>query len=401
MVRFRSIAWSLWALSFLVICVPIIGITIIWLYNFILSMDNFLYSFIFWPLELVPLFGIFAYFAVFAWWCFLLGFIFFIGHFLKKVFRKREFKPIILKKGPPIDLSQKKIVAVIPAYNEEKTIGEIIDKCKKYVNDVIVVNDGSNDNTEKIAYEKGAIVVSFYKNKGLGVAMRYGLNQALREKADIIITIDADGQYLPSEIPKLLELIKNDEADLILGSRFLGTIEKMSAIKRFGNKVFAWLVRNITGLPITDPNTGFRAIKADILDEIHIGSSFTYTQEMILRAVEEGFRIKEVPITFRKREKGKSRLMSDPAEYGIRASIIIFKTFRDYHPIALFGFIGTIILLAGVLIGIYNVYYSFILKAPLSIGQILLATLLMLAGIQILCTGLIADMYSVKKIRTF
>jgi pilus assembly protein TadC len=196
-----------------------------------------------------------------------------------------------------------------------------------------------------------------------------------------------------------LEAIKNNEGDLILGSRFLGTVEKMSATKRLGNKIFAWLVRSVTGLPIKDPNTGFRVIKSKILEKMHLSSSFTYTQEMILRAAEEGFRIKEVPVTFRRREQGKSRLMGDPAEYGIRSSIILFKTFRDYHPIALFGLIGTFILLAGVLLGIYNVYFSFFLNNPLSIGQVLLATLLMLAGIQILCTGLIADMYSSKRIR--
>ncbi|MHA1694646.1 MAG: hypothetical protein ACTSUG_05250, partial [Candidatus Helarchaeota archaeon] len=132
---------------------------------------------------------------------------------------------------------------------------------------------------------------------------------------------------------------------------------------------------------------------------LHLSSSYTYTQEMIIRAVEEGFRVREVPITFKKRNKGKSRLMSDPAEYGIRTSLILFKTFRDYHPIALFGLIGVIILLVGVFLGVYNVYESFILKCPLSFGQITLSSLLILTGIQILCTGLLADMFSSKKIR--
>ncbi|MHA1250975.1 MAG: glycosyltransferase family 2 protein, partial [Candidatus Helarchaeota archaeon] len=262
MVRLRSIAWSLWALAFLVICVPIVGIAIIWLYDLISKNPNFWYSLFFWPLDLVESFGIFGYIATFAWWCFLIGFIFFIGHFLRKALRKRTYKPIILKKGEPIDLSKKKIFIVIPAYNEEKTIGEVIEKCKKYANEIIVVNDGSTDQTEKIAYEMGATVLSFYRNRGLGHAMRAGLREALHQKADIIITIDADGQYLPEEIPKLLDLIKNNEADLVLGSRFLGKIEKMSKTKKLGNRVFSWLVRSVTGLPLKDPNTGFRVIKS-------------------------------------------------------------------------------------------------------------------------------------------
>jgi glycosyltransferase involved in cell wall biosynthesis len=399
MVKLRSIAWSLWALAFIIILIPIIISAFIWLSNIISGTPNFLYSFFFWPLELVPSYGILGYFGAFAWWCFLIGFVIFIIYFLKKIFRKKHYKPMILKKGPPIDLSEKKVVVVIPAYNEEDTISDVIESCKKYVNEIIVVNDGSKDMTEKIAYDLGTTVVSFYRNRGLGFAMKAGLRQALLQDADIIVTIDADGQYLSEEIPLLLEAIKNNEGDLILGSRFLGTVEKMSATKRLGNKIFAWLVRSVTGLPIKDPNTGFRVIKSKILEKMHLSSSFTYTQEMILRAAEEGFRIKEVPVTFRRREQGKSRLMGDPAEYGIRSSIILFKTFRDYHPIALFGLIGTFILLAGVLLGIYNVYFSFFLNNPLSIGQVLLATLLMLAGIQILCTGLIADMYSSKRIR--
>ncbi|MBD3228845.1 MAG: glycosyltransferase [Candidatus Lokiarchaeota archaeon] len=397
MVRLRSIAWSLWALAFIIICIPIVGAAIIWIFDAIQNTPNFLYTFLFWPLD--PAFGFFGYFGTFAWWCFLVGFVFFVGHFLKKIFRKKKFKPIILKKGFPIDLSTKKIIIVIPAFNEEKTIEDVINGCKKHSENIIVVNDGSNDKTEEIAYELGATVISFYRNRGLGNAMKTGLKEALREEADIVITIDGDAQYKTEEIPKLLEVIEKNQADLVLGSRFLGKIEKMSATKRLGNKVFAWMVRNVTGLPLKDPNTGFRVIKSEVIKSINLSSSFTYTQEMILRSVEEGFRVREVPVTFRKREKGGSRLMSDPAEYGIRASIILFRTFRDYHPIALFGFIGVVILLSGVLLGVYNVYYSFLLATPLSIGQILLAALLMLAGIQILCTGLIADMYSSKEIK--
>ena len=399
MVKIRSIAWSLWALAFLLICIPIVFAIISFIYGFIITVPNFLYSFIFWPLDLYPLFGIISYIGAFSWWCFLGGLVLFIIHFLKKVFRKKKYKPIILKKENPIDLSKKKIIVVIPAYNEEETIGNVIKKCKSYTNEIIVVNDGSTDRTEKIAYDLGATVVSFYRNKGLGRAMRAGLREALKQNADIIITIDADGQYLAEEIDSLLDLIRKNEADLVLGSRFLGKIEKMSGIKRLGNKIFSWMVRNVTGLPLKDPNTGFRVIKAELLKVLHLSSSYTYTQEMIIRAVEEGFRVREVPITFKKRNKGKSRLMSDPAEYGIRTSLILFKTFRDYHPIALFGLIGVIILLVGVFLGVYNVYESFILKCPLSFGQITLSSLLILTGIQILCTGLLADMFSSKKIR--
>ena len=399
MVKLRSIAWSLWALAFLIICVPIVVSIISWIYVEISGVPNFLYIFIFWPLDIIPSYSFLGYIGAFAWWCFLIGFIFFIGHFIKKIFRKKMYKPIILKKGAPIDISKKKIIIVIPAYNEEKTIGNIIKDCKLYSNEIIVVNDGSKDNTEKIAYDLGVTVVSFYRNRGLGRAMRAGLREALQQKADLVITIDADGQYLIEEIPNLLELIKNNEADLVLGSRFLGTIEKMSKTKRLGNKVFAWMVRNITGIPLKDPNTGFRVITSEVLNSIHLSSSFTYTQEMIIRAVEEGFRVREIPITFKRRKKEKSRLMSDPAEYGIRSSIILFKTFRDYHPIALFGLIGVLILLGGVFIGIYAVFYSITLKASLNINHIFLASLLMLVGIQILCTGLLADMFASKKIR--
>jgi len=235
-----------------------------------------------------------------------------------------------------------KIVVTIPAYNERRTIGPLISGIRKvmienkYDYEILVLDDGSKDNTVQIAKKKKAIVFSHPKNYGLAETFKTEIEKALELKADIIVHIDADHQYLPKEIPKLIDGIKKGY-DLVLGSRFKGKIEHMPLIKRFGNKAFSRVISNISGLKISDAQTGFRAFTKEVARKINITSNHTYTQEQIIRAVKQKFRIKEVPVYFAKR-KGKSRLMSNPFSYAIRAWINIIRTYRDYEPLKFFRY---------------------------------------------------------------
>jgi len=397
MPRLRSIGWSLLALSFLII-VGIIAVYVALIFwDVFISNPHEILEIFLWPLTTNIFGGLGAYIMAFAWWCFMGGLIFLFIHYAIKLVYYPKKVPIVKSSRPSITEVSKKI-GVIPAYNEEGSIGEVVKKSLQYLDHVIVINDGSKDNTGKVAKEAGAYVFNHDINKGLGVTVKHGFKEALRLKADIILTIDADAQYDPDEIPKILEPAEKNEADIVLGSRFMGTIEEMGRVKKLGNKVFTWCVNRFAGLHLTDSQTGFRAIRREVLEEIPITSDYTYTQELIIRASEEGFRITEVPVKFLKRPHGKSKLISDPADYALRVSIIGLKTYRDYHPLQLFGALGTALIAAGILVGAIVVYNS-VKYNQLLMGNLILCTLFIIVGIQILLFGLLADMYVTRYIK--
>ena len=205
-----------------------------------------------------------------------------------------------------------KVIVTIPAYNEEGTIGRVITDIKKvmdsnkYDYDVLVVDDSSKDKTAEIAKREGAIVYSHPKNYGLAETFKSEMKKCLELKADIIVHIDADRQYLAEEIPKLIKEVEHGN-DLVLGSRFKGKIEHMPFIKKLGNRLFSRVISNISGLKISDSQTGFRAFDKKVA-EMKIISSYTYTQEQIIMAVKNKFKRKESPIYFARR-KDTTRLM--------------------------------------------------------------------------------------------
>ncbi|MHC1591417.1 MAG: glycosyltransferase family 2 protein, partial [Candidatus Helarchaeales archaeon] len=272
----RSIAWSLLALAFLIfvgsLIIGVIFLTIDVL--FIPSFRIYVILILVWPLALFPMFNILSFFFLFAWWSFLAGFSILILNYVIKLFYRKKKAPRILMTELPYLMENPKIMAIIPAYNEEKSIRWVIEGTKKHVTEVLVLNDGSIDNTATIAADAGARVISNDYQMGLGITMKKAFKNALRLDADIVITIDADGQYDPEEIPKLLQPILSNEADLVLGSRFMekGSIEKMSKVKKIGNKVFTWATNRFTGLHLTDSATGFRAFRKEVLKEIPITS---------------------------------------------------------------------------------------------------------------------------------
>lgn len=291
-----------------------------------------------------------------------------------------------------------KIVITIPAYNEEKTIGIVIDKIQEvmksnsYKYEILVVDDGSKDDIAKVAKNAGAVVYSHPRNYGLAETFKTEIKKSLEMGADIIVHIDADNQYQPVEIPKLIKEINNGY-DLVLGSRFNGTIESMPIIKRLGNKAFSKVISNISGIKISDAQTGFRAFTREVAEKVKITSNHTYTQEQIIRAVMEKFRIKEVPIYFAKRD-GKSRLMSNPFSYALRAFINLIRVYRDFEPLKFFGIVGGIILSIGFLMGLYLVYFQFFGNGAFRhLGLMMLDVLILSIGFQLLVFALLADMF--------
>lgn len=288
-----------------------------------------------------------------------------------------------------------KIIVTIPAYNEESTIGKVVSEAQevmkqnKYNFSIIVIDDGSTDQTVEIAKKSGAHVYKHPRNYGLAETFRTEMSKCLENKADIIVHIDADAQYQAADIPKLIEEIKNGN-DLVLGSRFKGKIESMPLIKKIGNRAFSRVISNITGQRISDAQTGLRCFTKAVA-KLPITSAHTYTQEQIIRAARQKFKIKEVPIYFAKRH-GKSRLMSNPFEYAVKAWINIFRIYRDYQPLKFFGMFGGLFVLTGLILGVWIIYLLITTASVQGIPKVILSFMFISMGIQIILFGFLADM---------
>ncbi len=291
---------------------------------------------------------------------------------------------------------QKKILITIPAYNESRSLGSVLEKIREvmskgnYNYEIAVIDDGSRDNTAEIARKLGAKVVSHQRNYGLAEAFRTEMQNAIKMDADIIVHTDADGQYLASEIPLLLNEIDKGY-DLVLGSRFLGKIESMPLIKRLGNMAFSKVLASITGFRLSDGQTGFRAFTKEVA-KLPLRSTHTYTQEQIIRSAREKMRIKEIPVHFMKRH-GKSKLIKNPFEYAAKAWINIFRVYRDYEPLKFFGLFGLVFICLGLIFGLWLLSLYFRFGVVGHYPTIMLTVLLIISGIQICLFGFFADMH--------
>lgn len=192
-----------------------------------------------------------------------------------------------------------KTVIVIPAYNEEKNIAEVVKKVKPLVDEIVVVDDGSGDQTVRAAREQGVVVLKHLINRGQGAALETGNQYALKQKAEIIVHFDADGQFLAEEIKDIVRPIKEGEAEVVFGSRFLG---KKSEIPWFKEKIIiplAGLVnRLLINVSLSDPQSGFRALSKKAAGKIRIeNDGMAHCSEILYKVFKNNFKVKEVPIT--------------------------------------------------------------------------------------------------------
>jgi len=253
-------------------------------------------------------------------------------------------------------MNQKKLVSVvvtIPAYNEAATVGQIIEAIPRDIPavkniDVVVINDGSTDGTAEVAARAGAKVVSFSHNRGLGAAFSEGFRTALGLGADIIVNIDADGQFNPEDIPKLVSPIIEGQADMVTASRFANPdlIPEMPWIKKWGNRRVANIVNKLAGQSLCDVSCGFRAYSRDVALRATLLGGHTYTHEVILDLAFRGLRIIEVPVKVRGvRKVGESKVAGNLWKYGWNSLVIMLRAYRDYRPMRVFGGISAIFLI--------------------------------------------------------
>ena len=203
------------------------------------------------------------------------------------------------------------IAVVVPAKDEEATIGELLERISTvevlgYGLRIFMIDDGSEDRTAELARKKGATVVRHPENRGLGAAVRTGLQAAVEAGAVAVAYLDADLEYYPEDIPKLIEPVLAGRADYVLGSRFRGGVRGMRLYRRIGNYVFTALQILLTRTLMTDGQTGMRAFSREAARSAEIIHDYNYAQVLTLDLLRKGFRMEEVPIRYRVREHGES-----------------------------------------------------------------------------------------------
>lgn len=188
------------------------------------------------------------------------------------------------------------IWAIIPVHNAESSIGEVIDRTKEYISRVLVVNDGSTDGSESIAASRKVEILSSPKNRGKGFALRWGFDHALRDGCRAIVTLDADGQHDPADIPRFLKTHEEDSTAILIGSR-MAEAEKFPRSRYYSNRAGAFFISKALGQYLEDTQCGFRLYPASVIRSIKLTTSHFQTEtEILIRAVRQGVRISSVPI---------------------------------------------------------------------------------------------------------
>jgi glycosyltransferase involved in cell wall biosynthesis len=240
-------------------------------------------------------------------------------------------------------------IACIPAYNEELSIQDIIKKSLLHVDNVVVCDDGSTDDTAKLAKEAGAIVLSHNKNQGYGAAIATLFDYARKQNAQIMITIDGDGQHDPSQIPLLINSITAHNVDVVIGSRFLDDRTKASSYRKTGIKIITSAANYGTNLKVTDSQSGFRAYSKDAINAIHpTEQGMAVSTEILLKISNKGLSIAEVPITI-SYEGDTSEQNS--ISHGVSVLVNTLKYVSIKHPLQFYGIPGLGLVIAGIVFG--------------------------------------------------
>lgn len=228
----------------------------------------------------------------------------------------------------PIDDTENTIYIIIPAYNEEETIDSVLaalpDTIDSHTVRAVVVSDGSEDHTTQIAREYDAIVVEHPLNQGQGGSLKTGFQIAVDRGADIVVTMDADGQHPVNQLPELVDPITTNQADYVFGSRYLGKDQSGNSLTRqSGIRVFTWLINRLAKTNITDCTNGYRAIRGSQLAKLTLTEERFSAPELIIESRKNGLRIQEIPITINKRKAGETKKPKLGYAVGLMRTIVI------------------------------------------------------------------------------
>jgi glycosyltransferase involved in cell wall biosynthesis len=280
-----------------------------------------------------------------------------------------------------------RIIAGMPAYNEAKYIGSIVLQAKQYADEVVVVDDGSSDQTADIARLAGAAVVRHEQNEGYGYTIRELLKEARQRNADILVVLDADSQHNPDEIPRLVEGI-NSGADIVIGSRELQK-NKIAGYRRLGQKILSRLTGVASRKRLTDTESGFRAYSRRAITTLELKETgMAISSEIISEGTAKGLEIGEVPISVAYTADGSTL---NPVRHGLGVFNRIMVMISERRPLLFFSLFGSIFLIIGLAAGIMVIRIYYFGANVLATGLALISILFITVGMLAVFTGIILN----------
>ncbi|MFC1911851.1 glycosyltransferase family 2 protein [Chloroflexota bacterium] len=288
--------------------------------------------------------------------------------------------------------SKPRVIVAMPAYNEEKYIGSIVLQARQFASEVLVIDDGSDDQTSKIAELAGATVVMHQGRKGKGTAIQNIFTAAKKRDPDILVILDADSQHDPNEIPSLITGI-SEGFDLIIGSR---KTQKghIPGYRRVGQNVLSYFTHIMSRKKLSDTESGFRAFSREAISRIQLKETgFAIETEMIAEAAAKGLRVKEIPISAIYTQDGSTM---NPIKHGFGVLNRIIMMISERRPLLFFGLGGSVAITLGIIAGV-TVALDFFASGVLAAGTALISALLVTVGMLSIYTGIILNVL-VKRI---
>ena len=276
-------------------------------------------------------------------------------------------------------------LACIPAFNAEKTIGQVVKESLLHVDEVIVCDDGSTDKTAEVAEKNGAIVVKHEKNYGYGAALITLFDRAREKNPEVMVTLDADGQHIPEFIPRVIAPLSYPGNDVVIGSRFLKNDSSTPQFRKTGIKIITAAANLSGGKKLTDAQSGFRAYSNRAVQLIHPTEYGMAASTEILSKVEnKGLKIVEVPIVISYGTQSKK----DAVPQGVRVLINVLKYMSIKHPIPSYGFPGIALIIVGAILG-FQFLDAYLIEDKVFVGTLLGSIITMLAGMILVTTAIL------------
>jgi len=289
-----------------------------------------------------------------------------------------------------------KLIIQIPCYNEAETLEIALNGLPKQIDGIdtieyLIINDGSKDNTVEVARNWGVHhIVNFKRNKGLAKGFMAGIDEALRQGADIIVNTDADDQYCGADIEKLVRPILEGHADIVIGERPIDATEHFSPLKKKLQHLGSWVVRKASDTNIPDAPSGFRAYSREAALQLNVVNEYTYTLEQIVQAGRNKIAIMSVPIRTNA-ELRPSRLFSSMFGYVKKSMVTIIRSYVMYKPLQFFMMLGSVPVIAGLLLGVRFLFRFFAGNGGGNIQSLILVSLLITIGVLMWVIGILAD----------
>lgn len=290
-----------------------------------------------------------------------------------------------------------KLIIQIPCYNEATTLPPTLRDLPRTLPGVdiieyLIIDDGSRDNTAEVARANGVHhVVQFEQNKGLAAAFRAGIEESLRQGADIIVNTDADNQYQASDIATIVAPIIARRAELVVGDRGVAELPNFSAIKRRLQVFGSWVIGKAAELRTPDATSGFRAMSREAALKTLVLSNYSYTLESLIHAGSRKAAVEFVRIGINPQTR-PSRLMKSIPHYIRKSGVTILRAYTMYRPLRVFTILGGAMIVAGMLPGVRFLWFFVAGERVGHIQSLILAAILIIVGFQILLIGLLADL---------